>query len=125
MGADPNELARLAERLTALMREKLEVKAETFPAALRRSGRRLPRGLRREGAVIVAALEKVQNPRLARIADGAGAARAARRLERYLNGLDPQADRARQRAYFRAGVAFRIAIVIALLIAFLVWQGFL
>jgi len=125
MGADPNELARLAERLTALMRDKLELKAETFPAALHRAGRRLPRGLRRDGRIIVAALEQVRNPRLARIADGDGAARAARRLERYLNSLDPQADRARARAYFWAGLAFRIAVVIALLIAFLAWQDLL
>lgn len=125
MGADPNELTRLAERLTALMRDKLEVKAESFPAALRRAGGRLPRRLRREGAVIVATLDQVRSPRLSRIADGEGAARAARRIEAYLSRLDPAADRARARAFFWANIAFRIVVVIALLMAVLVWRGFL
>lgn len=122
MGADPNELEHLADRLTAQMREKLDLRAEDFPTALHRAGRRLPRALRREGRLIVTALEQVRNPRLARIADGPGAVRAARRLSGWLSGLDPAAARARQRAYLLAGLAFRVAVVIALAISVLVWR---
>jgi hypothetical protein len=123
MGADPNDLARLSERLTQLMREKMDIRADSFPAALRRAGRRLPPALRREGQVIRIALEQVQHPRLARIADGAGAARAARRIEAYLAQLDPAADRARRRIFLAADVAFRIAVVLALFITVLIWRG--
>ena len=96
MGADPNDMSRMADRLTKLMRDKLAVKAESFPAALRRAGRRLPRRVRRDGQVIVTALEQAQNPRLARIADGAGAAKAARRIEGYLARIDTAKTKAKE-----------------------------
>ncbi|WP_420396917.1 hypothetical protein [Nioella sp.] len=124
MAADPQELARLSDRLTALMREKLGVRADTLPAALRRSGRKLPRRLRQDGALILAAIERSQNPRLARVTDGDGPERAARRIEAYLSGLDPATARARARAYLFADLAFRLAVVIALVIGVLAWRGY-
>lgn len=125
MGADPNDMSRMADRLTKLMRDKLAVKAESFPAALRRAGRRLPRRVRRDGQVIVTALEQAQNPRLARIADGAGAAKAARRIEGYLARIDAAKTKARDRAFLWADVALRLAAAIALVLVLLVWRGYL
>ena len=124
MAADPQELARLSDRLTALMREKLGVRAETLPVALRRAGRKLPRRLRQDGDLILAAMERSRNPRLARVTDGDGPERAARRIEAYLSGLDPVSARARARAYLFADLAFRLAVVIALVIAVLAWRGY-
>ncbi|MGI3183684.1 hypothetical protein [Nioella aestuarii] len=124
MAADPQELARLSDRLTALMREKLGVRADTLPAALRRAGRKLPRRLRQDGDVILNAIERAQNPRLARVTDGDGPIQAARRIERYLSTIDPAAARARARAYLFADLAFRLAVVIALVIGILAWRGY-
>lgn len=124
MAADPQQLARLSDHLTALMREKLAVRADTLPVALRRAGRRLPRRVRRDGEIILAALARSQNPRLARVTDGDGPVRAARRVESYLSTLDPVASRARARAYLFADLAFRLAVVLALAIGVLVWRGY-
>lgn len=124
MAADPQQLARLSDRLTALMREKLGVRAETLPAALRRAGRKLPRRLRQDGEAIVAAMDRSRNPRLARVTDGDGPERAARRIEAYLRGLNPADARARARAYLFADLAFRLAVVVALVIAVLAWRGY-
>jgi IS5 family transposase len=124
MAADPQQLARLSDRLTALMRDKLGVRADSLRAALRRAGRKLPRRLRQDGEVILAAIDRSRNPRLARVTDGEGPERAARRIEAYLAGLDPAADRARARAYLFADLAFRLAVVIALVIGVLAWRGY-
>lgn len=124
MAADPLELDRLSDRLTTLMREKLGVRANTLAAALSRAGRKLPRRLRQDGEVILLAMERARNPRLARVTDGEGPERAARRIEAYLNSLDPAASRARARAYLFADLAFRLAVVIALFIGVLAWRGY-
>lgn len=124
MAADPQQLAALSDRLTAQMRDRLGVRAETLPAALRRAGRNLPRSLRQDGALILAAQDRARNPRLARVTDGDGPVRAARRIEAYLATLDPAAARARARAYLFADLAFRLAVVVALIIAVLVWRGY-
>lgn len=124
MAADPQDLAVLSDRLTALMRDKLGVRADGLAQALCRAGRRLPRGQRQDGATILAAIARAQNPRLARVTDGDGAHHAARRIERYLSTLDPAARRARRRAYLFADLAFRLAVVMALLIFVLVWRGY-
>ncbi|WP_071690978.1 hypothetical protein [Nioella sediminis] len=124
MAADPLQLDRLSDRLTALLREKLGVRADTLPVALRRAGRKLPRRLRRDGALLLAAIERSRNPRLARVTDGDGPERAARRIEVYLSGLDPATARARARAYLFADLAFRLAVVIALVIGVLAWRGY-
>jgi hypothetical protein len=124
MAADPLQLDRLSDRLTALLREKLGVRADTLPVALRRAGRKLPRRLRQDGALLLAAIERSRNPRLARVTDGDGPERAAKRIEAYLSGLDPATARARARAYLFADLAFRLAVVIALVIGVLAWRGY-
>lgn len=124
MAADPLQLDRLSDRLTALLREKLGVRADTLPVALRRAGRNLPRRLRQDGALLLAAIERSRNPRLARVTDGDGPERAARRIEAYLSSLDPATARARARAYLFADLAFRLAVVIALVIGVLAWRGY-
>ena len=124
MAANPQDLAALSDRLTVLMRDKLDVRADSFPRALHRAGRQLPRRLRQDGATILAAMDRAQNPRLARVTDGEGPHHAARRIERYLAGLDPVASRARARAYLFADLAFRLAVVVALVIGVLVWRGY-
>ena len=123
MTADPHQIDALAARVTTLLQQKLGVRGDSLPVALRRAGYRLPRRIRRDGAALVSAAEQSRNPRLARITDGEGLSRAARRIERYLSGLDPVEARARARALLLAEIGFRVAVVIALLIAVLVWQG--
>lgn len=122
MGVDPNELTVTADRLTALMRDQLGVRADSFPRALAKAGRRLPRAIRAEGQVILSALDRAPNPRLARVTDGDAVRRAARRIEAYLGRLDPQASRARARAYLFADLAFRVAVAAALVIAVVAWR---
>ncbi|WP_071672831.1 hypothetical protein [Nioella nitratireducens] len=121
--ADLHELQGTADRLAALMRDKLDVRADSLDRALHQAGRRLPRARRADGALILAALERAQHPRLARVTDGTGAAQAARRIEAWLKQSDPQTRRARARAGLLGEIAFRIFAVLVLLIVVLVWRG--
>ncbi len=123
MATDFHDLQATADRLAALMRDKLDLRAEGFERALRQAGRRLPRGRRADGNLILAALERAQNPRLARVTDFAGATGAARRIEAWLRQADPATRRARLRAGLFGEIAFRIFAVLALFIAVLSWRG--
>ena len=113
-----------AEELRQLMRAKLGVRGGTFQGALKRGARQLPRHLRQQGQVLADALPMAAHPKLRQTLDHRGLDRAVTDLRQYLDDVD-LADR---RKGFVLGVlgamAFNVLAVIALLIVFLVWKGF-
>lgn len=113
-----------AEELRQLMRAKLGVRGGTFQGALKRGAPQLPRHLRRQAQVVVDALPMAVHPKLRQTLDRPRLDRAVADLRRYLDDID-LADR---RKGFVLGVlgamAFNLLALIALLIVFLVWKGF-
>ena len=100
---DTDQFSDQIDPIMELMRSKLGIRARSFPAALARAGRRLPRPIRREGQVLAEALARADNPRLRDTAD--------RRRALALDIL--------------GALAFSLLLTAALVITLLAWRGFL
>lgn len=114
-----------ANHIAELLETQLGVRGAGLEAKLQKAGRLLPRHVRREAAVLVAALKTQGNPRLARMVDGDRAVKSYKTCEKYLSGIDRTYRRRGQIISFLATNAFNMITVAALLIAVLVWRGFL
>ena len=121
---DDTPLSDRIAPLTELMRKKLGVRARSFPAALSRAGRRLPRHLRREAQALAAALPLADHPKLRQTLDMPQLDAAARDLQAFLQSID-LADR---RKGFILGVlgtiAFNLLALAALAVLILAWRGY-
>lgn len=116
---------QMADRVAVLMEQRLRVHGKGLRAKLRRGGRRLPRRIRREAEVLAEAAEKAQVPKLLLHLDHA---RVAEAYDACIGHLNAVGRSARLRAYFLdllTAVALIAVVVAALLIAVLVWRGFL
>ncbi|WP_300519362.1 hypothetical protein [Aliiroseovarius sp.] len=111
------------EILTRLMEERLGLGGEGFAAKLARAGRRLPRRIRRDGALIVDALSLQAHPKLSRQLDAARLDRSLTHVERHLRGIDPWDRRKGIVLNWLAGIAFSLLVVAALFVAALRWRG--
>ena len=117
------DLQDRAERLAQLMEDRLGTGGKGFGAKLKRAGRRLPRRLRRDGALIQRALELLAHPRLSRQIDQADLTRAADHFERHLRQIDPWARRRGLMLNWLAGIAFSLLVVAGVLITVLRMRG--
>jgi hypothetical protein len=120
---DSEEIKSEADALRELFEKHLGVKAPTFERAVKRAGRRLPRGLRQQAARIVEAEAFSAHPKLAPRVDRAAFDRAARDLSLYLKSIDLAQQRKDRWLNLLAGVAFNMLIVLALFLAWLWWQN--
>ena len=66
---------------------------------------------------------QLENPNIARVTDAEALARDVAIVERFLTRQNPKTRKARARANMAAGLAFQIAVVIALVIFVLRWRG--
>jgi len=120
---DPDRFHRRAERLNALLRERLGVRGRDLEARLRRAGRALPRRYRRAGAEIAATSRRMDHPRLARLHDPARLEAAFDDLTAYLRHIDP-AERRRQAVLSVLAVIFVNLMLVGLALwAILRWRG--
>ncbi len=120
---DTEEIKSEADALRALFEKHLGVKAATFERAVKRAGRRLPRSLRQQAALIVEAEGYSAHPKLAHRVDRAAFDRAARALSHYLKSLDLAQQRKDWWLNMLAGLAFKMLIVLAVFLAWLWWQN--
>lgn len=120
-----DRLAVTVAHLNTLLDEKLGLRKGSLGQRLRRAGRRLPAATRDDLRALAEAETLAGHPRLSQRLDPAGLERAYRDAAAYLQALDPAA--ARKTALLRlAGViAGNLLLVAALLVAVLVWRGFL
>ncbi len=118
-------LHRMNAEIAGLLEQKLGAGGDGLAAKLRQAGYRLPRPVRRAGRQLVAASQKSANPRLMKQIDQEALRRAHRRCLTYLRRIDPARRRARLRAEALLDLGTKVAISAALLIAFLMWRGFL
>ncbi|UWR23179.1 hypothetical protein [Sulfitobacter sp. S190] len=122
MMSDRDMAAKVAQ-VQALLHEKFGVKACTLAKAVRRTGRRVPRGMRARMRRLVAADTLARNPKLARQIDPAEVARDFEAVTAHLRAIDV-ADRRRGWWLSLAGsLAGNLLIVAALFIGYLWWRG--
>ena len=110
--------------IRGLLESKLGVKSRDLGQGVRRAGRRLPRRVRAQAAVLVAAERQSGHPRLARQIDGDRIARAREVVSAHLNAIDV-ADARKGRWLSLAGaLAFNLIAVGAAFVWWLWWRGY-
>jgi len=107
MGA--GTIQQMADRVAALMDEKLHVRGRTLGDRLRKGAGKLP--------------AQAQHPRLLVQIDDARVARAFDACLRYLNGVDRKARHRAMLAAMASSIAFSLFVVAVLFLAVLFWRG--
>lgn len=107
------------------LREAFGGKPDTFEAALRRAGRRLPRGARKAGEEIVAAQALAGHPQLRLQIDWKRVDRALERVVEACKRVDRKDSRKGQVLGALASLAFNLLLLFTLIVVFAVWQGWL
>ena len=123
MAVEPEDYTATCTRLNDLLHGQIGARGPDLAASLRHSGRLLPRRVRQAGGRIVDLGAQLENPNIARVTDAEALARDVAIVERFLNRQNPKTRKARARANMAAGLAFQIAVVIALVIFVLRWRG--
>jgi len=116
---------QMADRVAALMEERLRMRGAGLAEKLRRGGRALPRRIRAEAELLAAAAEKAHVPKLLMQLDHERVAAAYDACVRY---LAPLGRGARVRGYVldvAAASGLALVVTAALVVGVLVWRGFL
>jgi len=117
------EIDKITEELRLLMVQQLGIRANSFAQAVRRAGRLLPGQARIASHRLLELKSRATNPKLAARTDPSIARNDAAVIKRHLKTITAGERQARERAFFFAEIAFRVAIVLTLLIAILAWRG--
>lgn len=115
----------MAERVSALLSERLGVKGRSLSEQIDRAGRRLPRKVRAEARILANATGLHSNPKLAAIADHARVAHAYNICVGHLGKIG-QSER--RRAFLREvleRVAVAMFVTLILVVSVLWLRGFL
>ncbi len=120
---DEKELQACTDRLADLLAEKLHLSRGSFERRMRRAGRRLPKRLHQQAAVIVQAQHVAGHPRLAIQTQADDVYRAAREIEQHLKTIDPVDRRKGAILGLLGGLSFNLLALAALVILFLRWRG--
>lgn len=118
------DMAAKSRRLRGLMQQKLDVRGSDLRQSLRRAGRRLPRGLRKQGAELVRAEMLAQNPKTARQADAEAVERAYEAMRAHLEALDVVEMRKARLLSLAGAIVANIIAVAVLFIVWLWWRGY-
>ncbi len=110
--------------LTAYMAQQLRLSGGTFADVAAKAGRKLPRRLKKDIAVISDAETLLQNPKLTRRIDEAQLAKSERRLRMHLEKFDPKAERRGEILDTIAKIAFVIVVVVLALFFYLISVGY-
>lgn len=115
---DAHTFANRSQVLQKTFQRKLGVKSNSLGQALRRAGRRLPRGLRKEGAFLLRVQQLAGNPKLSRQIKSDRIDQAFDAITTHLEAI----DLADARKGWWLDMAGRLAMnVLIVLVAFLVW----
>ncbi len=84
-----DKVTEYVETISTLMAERLRIKGASLAVQIRKSGRRLPRRIKRDATQVAKANSLIQNPKLARMVDDKAIARAAENVIAHLSEIDP------------------------------------
>ena len=115
----------MAASLSLLLHQKLGIKGGGLEAKVARAGRLLPRRIRRHAAVVIEAERVSGSPKLARLVDEAMLHKSYAEVERFLNEIDVGERRKTRAINFLGLLSLNLLVVAGLLLAYLVWQGYL
>ncbi|MEM9578717.1 MAG: hypothetical protein AAF999_17105 [Pseudomonadota bacterium] len=118
-----NDITEKTHRLTQLLEKHMGTRGKTFEAAVRRAGRRLPRGLRAKAQVLISAQHMAVHPKLMRRVDPEEVAAAYDALEAHLIQMDLTEQRKTRALNIAAGLALNLLLVGGVVLAVMRWRG--
>ncbi len=118
-------IQQMADRVSALLEERLKVQAPTLEGRIKRAGSKLPRKVRDAAEALVQATEMAKVPKLLMQIDYEAVATAYDLCVRHLNGVNRAERRMGQILDAGARIAFALLSVGILLVAVLYWRGFI
>lgn len=118
-------IQQMAERITALMEQRLRIKGKDLHEKLRKGGRVLPRRVRAAAEQLADAAERSQNPKLLLQIDEAQVTTAYDVCSKHLGKID--AGYRRTSSVLRQASSMVISLIaVALIVAgVLYWRGYL
>ena len=118
-------IQQMADRVAALMEQRLRVRGTGLGEKLRKGGRLLPRRVRAAAEILQTGAVMAQNPKLWAQVDQQAVAQAYDTCVRHLNGVDGGDRRKGALVGVAASAAFSLLVVVALLLVVLHWRGFI
>jgi nitrate/nitrite-specific signal transduction histidine kinase len=118
------DMAARSRKLRGLLQQKLGVRGHDLRQSLRRAGRRLPRGVRKQGEALIRAEMLARNPKTARQVDAAAVDAAFGQVRAHLEALDATELRKTRILSLTAAVAANLIAVAVLFIVWLWWGGY-
>jgi hypothetical protein len=116
-------IQQMADRVAALMEERLSLRGAGLEAKLRRAGRTLPRKLRDAATRLAEAAHNSQNPKLLLQIDMEKVSNDYDLLMRHLQGISPWDRRLGRLLHSTASVMVILVVVGAMFVAVLRWRG--
>jgi len=117
-------IQQMADRVAGLMEERLRVRGQGLSEKLRKGGRLLPRKVRAAAEVLAQGAAMAQNPKLLLQVDQAAVAAAYDTCVRHLGGVNGADRRTGLVVGVAASIAMSVLVVALLVIAVLIWRGF-
>jgi len=118
-------IQQMADRVAALMEQKLRMRGAGLSDKLRRAGRRLPKSVRLAAEALAQAGEMAKSPRLMHRIDEERVAEAYDTCLRHLGAVDPGDRRRGMLIGMAASIAFSLLSVAVLVAVVLWWRGLL
>lgn len=116
-------IQQMADRVAALMEQKLRVGGKDLAAKVRKAGRRLPKRVRIAAEALVQAAEMSKSARLMHQIDDGLVAEAYDICVRHLGGVNAADRRKGVVVGIAASIAFSLLVVAGLVLAVVVWRG--
>ena len=118
-------IQQMAERITALMEQRLRLKGKDLREKLRKGGRLLPRRVRAAAEQLADAAERSQNPKLLLQIDEPAVVAAYDICSKHLSKIDAGHRRTSSVLRTASSVVISLFMVVVLAIAVLHWRGYL
>ena len=115
---------QMVDEVRAGLAGKLRVRGRTLAVQVRKAGRRLPRGVRRDAVYLVQTIGLADNPKLIPMIDMRRAQAAHRNILQFLETVDLAAERRRIALQIVASIALAVLVTGILLLVVLVQRGF-
>ena len=120
---ESGDITGLASDLETRLGQKFGLRRGTLEKRVRKAGRRLPKRVHRDAALIGKALELETHPKLRRRIDRQAVGAAHLRIAEHLDTIDPKERRKDAWLSLLGSLAFNVLAVAALAVVVLKWRG--
>ena len=117
-------IQQMADRVSALLEQRLKATGPTLEVRIKRAGSKLPRKVRDAAEALVQATQMCESPKLLMQIDYEAVAIAYDICVRHLNSVDLSKRRRGLLLDAGARIAFALLAVVVLVVGVLYWRGF-